>query len=163
MECTPKSAISSIAISDITSWPTRCCAGTTLGDPVEINAAASALLPHGRQSPLALLASKSWHGHGEPAAGLIALQHAALAARQQQQLPIMHLRSLNLYITGILDMLPQQTSVAGLSAAKQSGPLPVGGHAVITGTSSFAFMVSTSTQAEACAAEQQADCINQHI
>jgi acyl transferase domain-containing protein len=56
--------------------------GTPLGDPVEIGAAAAVLLAgdalegsigkvHGRvrKTPLALMSSKSWMGHAEPAAG----------------------------------------------------------------------------------------------
>jgi acyl transferase domain-containing protein len=114
-----------------------------LGDPVEINAASDVLVAgQTRQHPLTLLASKSWVGHGEPAAGLIAVQHAAFAAAQRQRLPILHLRTFNPYITGIWEMLPQQAAGTGMAAAMQGGPLPLPGSeaAVISSTSSFAFM-----------------------
>lgn len=113
------------------------------GDPVEINAASDVLVAgQARQQPLALLASKSWLGHGEPAAGLVAVQHAAYAAAQHLRLPILHLRTLNPYITGIWEMLPQQAAGTGMAAAMQGAPLPLPGTepAVISSTSSFAFM-----------------------
>jgi acyl transferase domain-containing protein len=118
-------------------------AAAAVGDPVEINAASDVLVAgQARQHPLTLLASKSWVGHGEPAAGLIAVQHAAVAAAQRQRLPILHLRTLNPYITGIWEMLPQQAAGTGIAAAMQGGPLPLPGSeaAVISSTSSFAFM-----------------------
>lgn len=68
----------------LTMTELRCSpAGTPLGDPIEVNAATTALLPGSpaagpRPSPLALLASKSWSGHGEPAAGVIAMQVSGL-------------------------------------------------------------------------------------
>ena len=49
--------------------------GTPLGDPIEVGALAAALVesrPAG--TPLALMASKSWSGHGEPGAGDILRQ-----------------------------------------------------------------------------------------
>lgn len=114
-----------------------------VGDPVEINAASDVLLSgQDREHPLVLLASKSWHGHGEPAAGLVALQHVAFASLQQQHLPILHLRALNPYITGIWDALPQQAARSGMTAGRQGAPLPSPSPvpAVVSSTSSFAFM-----------------------
>jgi NADPH:quinone reductase-like Zn-dependent oxidoreductase len=128
--------------------------GTPLGDPVEVNAAADVLL-HGsfssaaaapgvvaRQSPVSLLASKSWHGHGEPAAGLIALQHSAVAAAQLMRHAMLHLRNLNPYIIGILDQLPTQQQGKGMAASRQLAPLPMvsGEQQVVAANSSFAFM-----------------------
>jgi hypothetical protein len=54
----------------------------------------------------------------------------------------MHLRTLNPYIAGIWEMLPQQAARKGMAAARQGGPLPLPGAepAVISSTSSFAFM-----------------------
>ena len=128
--------------------------GTPLGDPVEMNAAADVLLPSSlagraaaagadvRQGPVSLLASKSWHGHGEPAAGLIALQHAAVAAAHQMRHAMLHLRNLNPYIVGILEELPCQQQGRGMAASRQLAPLPmVGGERqVVAASSSFAFM-----------------------
>ena len=125
---------------------------------MEINAAASVLLQTERQSPLSLLASKSRHGHGEPAAGLIALQHASLAAGLHQQLAMSHLRILNPYITGILDMLPEHTSRAGMSAARQPGPRPADGTSIITATSSFAFMVGNRAYGQLLSSSWHCPC-----
>lgn len=125
--------------------------GTALGDPVEVNAAAQALLaasdsnpasnPNRRQ-PLALLASKSWHGHAEPDAGLVALAHAASAAAASLRLPVLHLRLLNPYVAGVLESVPAGASRRA-AAARQPAGLPVAGGAaaVVAATSSFAFMV----------------------
>lgn len=44
------------------------------------------------RSPLTLLASKSCMGHGEPAAGSMALAHASAACLGAAKLPILHLR-----------------------------------------------------------------------
>ncbi|KAI8473970.1 MAG: hypothetical protein J3K34DRAFT_383389, partial [Monoraphidium minutum] len=120
--------------------------GTPLGDPVEVNAAASALLapaaaPPAAQ-PLALLASKSWHGHAEPDAGLVALAHAAGAAAAAARTPLLHLRALNPYVAGVLESLGAGGGARRAAAARQAAPLPVGAgeRAVVAGTSSFAFM-----------------------
>jgi hypothetical protein len=127
--------------------------GTSLGDPVEVNAAAGALLaPSGGASaaaraPLALLASKTWHGHAEPAAGLVALAHASSAAAASARHPLLHLRALNPHVAGALEALSAPGGGGGgggrVAAARQAAPLPVGGReaAVVSGTSSFAFMV----------------------
>lgn len=48
------------------------CAGTSLGDPIEVGALAAALVerrPASWAAPLSLLAAKSWSGHAEPGAG----------------------------------------------------------------------------------------------
>ena len=46
--------------------------GTSLGDPIEVGAAAGLLL-EGRPQPFPLLASKSGLGHSEPASGIMGL------------------------------------------------------------------------------------------
>ena len=133
--------------------------GTALGDPVEVNAAAAALLPPagaaaGAAPPLALLASKSWHGHTEPDAGLVALAHAASAAAAAARHPILHLRGLNPYVAGVLAPLARAGG-ARAAAARQAAPLPVGaaagrGEGVVFGTSAFAFMVRSARAALQC-------------
>jgi NADPH:quinone reductase-like Zn-dependent oxidoreductase len=89
-----------------------------------------------------LLASKSVWGHGEPAAGVIAAVHAAEAALQAERLPMLHLRTLNPYIVGGLDLLPEQAAGRGVAAARQAAPLPLllEQAAISSGISSFAFM-----------------------
>lgn len=116
--------------------------GTALGDPIEINSATSVLLSSAeRTTPLSLLASKSWHGHTEPNAGLVALEHAMLGSRLQARLTLMHLRQLNPYVEGVLEMLPSSGSC--LALARQAAPLPRMSNSnmegVCSGTSSFAF------------------------
>ncbi len=65
--------------------------------------AAAAVLVEGRnrhrtQQPLALMASKSWVGHAEPAAGIVGVAHATLALAQSSVLGIMHMREINPYV-----------------------------------------------------------------
>ena len=64
--------------------------GTPLGDPIEAGAAAAVLFDSRR--PLALMASKTWSGHAEPAAGMVALAHAQAALSGSQLLPLLHFR-----------------------------------------------------------------------
>ena len=81
--------------------------GTPLGDPIEVGAAAAVLMEGAVQracvqqqrAPLALMASKSWVGHGEPAAGMAGIAHAALALAGACVLGISHLREVNPYVT----------------------------------------------------------------
>jgi NADPH:quinone reductase-like Zn-dependent oxidoreductase/3-oxoacyl-(acyl-carrier-protein) synthase len=137
-------ALSAAAVSaDVVTMLSMHGTGTALGDPVEVNAAATVLLGSSgqREAPISLLASKSWHGHGEPAAGVIALQHLFAAAGQAARLPMLHLRTLNPYVAGIFDQLPQQQAGLGMSAARQVAPLPyAAAEGQVQSTSSFAFM-----------------------
>lgn len=75
--------------------------GTPLGDPIEIGAAAAALV-EGRAegNPLLLQAAKSWTGHAEPAAGMVGLMHTHAALSARAALPIMHLGNVNAYVEG---------------------------------------------------------------
>lgn len=54
---------------------------------------------------LSLLASKSWQGHTEPSAGLVGIKFAAAAAGALLQAPILHLRTLNPTVAGLLGAL----------------------------------------------------------
>lgn len=68
------------------------CAGTSLGDPIEVGAA-GAVLVDSRQAgmaPLVLMAAKSWTGHAEPGAGIVGLAHAQASLTQAAALPILH-------------------------------------------------------------------------
>lgn len=82
--------------------------GTPLGDPIELGAAAAVFLnaapsPGSRAypSPLSLMASKSWAGHAEPAAGIVGAVHAAVALRLSIDLPIMHLAQFSVHVAGV--------------------------------------------------------------
>jgi acyl transferase domain-containing protein len=72
------------------AWPVQMHGTGTLGDPIEAGAAAAVLFESSR--PVALMASKTWSGHAEPAAGMVALAHAQAALRGSQLLPLLHLR-----------------------------------------------------------------------
>ena len=66
--------------------------GTSLGDPIEIGAACDALVSTAaRAAPPALNAVKSHVGHGETAAGLVGVCHAA-AGISGWVVPLLHLR-----------------------------------------------------------------------
>lgn len=77
-------------------------AGTPLGDPIEIGAAAAVLMErlneHRETHPLMLMASKSWVGHSEPGAGMVAVAHSTLAISNWATLGITHLRAVNPYV-----------------------------------------------------------------
>lgn len=119
------------------------CTGTPLGDPIELGALTAVLTAaqSSKQAPsLTLLASKSWIGHSEPAAGAVSMAHLCLAFAQQAALPVMHIRNLNPHIHPMLQpgkaanrgaYIPR--GVGGLiGTSSNAGPL----HA---GVSAFAF------------------------
>ena len=91
--------------------------GTPLGDPIEVRAATALLVEgcvqHRTQQPLALMASKSWVGHSEPAAGMVGVVHATLALAGSTVLGISHLRDVNPYAANSM-------KVAGRWHARQS-------------------------------------------
>ena len=110
--------------------------GTSLGDPIEVGAALAVLAPRGRAQPLDLAASKSWVGHGEPAAGLAGLLFAQHAVEMHASRPIMHLCAVNPYVGDALRSsatqavrLPRQRAVLASAAAV----------AAAVGVSAFAF------------------------
>lgn len=90
-----------------------------------------------RRAPLTLLASKSWIGHAEPAAGVVGITHSQLALAAAHQLPIMHLGNVNQYVTAMMHKsagswsIPRQA--AALGAGKENGPT------FLCGVSAFAF------------------------
>ena len=116
-------------------------AGTPLGDPIELGAAAAVMVDGGPtpSSPLALLAAKSWCGHSEPAAGVLGLAQAHLAVSQQAVLPVLHLRTLNPHIESTFST--HGSDRRKLIAARQLAPM-AGAKveaALLCGTSAFAF------------------------
>jgi len=93
--------------------------GTPLGDPIETNAALSALRPGPVPADLALLATKAQVGHAEAAAGLVSVAAAleGCAAARANHNP--HLRSLNPYVEQ-----PMEAACGRPHLHRQSPPLP---------------------------------------
>jgi acyl transferase domain-containing protein len=128
-------------------------AGTSLGDPVEVGAALGVLAEGGQRAPLQLIASKSWLGHAEPAAGLAGLLFAFHAAGHNATLQLMHLRSVNPYVCSSLDEAAHKVSAM---LPKQPGGLPASHMQRLTyGVSAFAFQ-GTNAHALVHAAEEDA-------
>lgn len=126
---------------DAVTSPSECVlAGTPLGDPIELGAAAAVMVDGAApSSPLALLAAKSWCGHSEPAAGVLGLAHARLAISQQLVLPVLHLRTLNPHIDSMFST--HASDRRKLMTARQLAPM-AGAEAeaaLLCGTSAFAF------------------------
>ncbi len=129
--------------------------GTPLGDPIEVGAIAAVFAGSGRQRPLTLMASKSWVGHAEPAAGVQGLAQAALAVTHGSDLELMHLRSLNSYVSNALDgaataagpmwrMMRQRAPRPALASSGQQGSPATAtakapAEAIVCGVSGFAF------------------------
>jgi acyl transferase domain-containing protein len=105
--------------------------GTSLGDPIEVGAAnASFVGGKARELPLILMASKSWMGHAEPAAGIAGLTHAQVSTAAKCVMEITHLREMNPYVVSAIG------SSHGMFAPREN--LGVGSVSII-GTSAFAF------------------------
>lgn len=105
--------------------------GTGLGDPIEVGALAA--VKGDRRQRFALLAGKSLMGHSEPAAGVMGIAHAKLALTHRTNLPILHLSSVNSYITASIkhgNLMPKQVGL--LTNFSTSGSM-------VSGVSSFAF------------------------
>ena len=117
--------------------------GTPLGDPIEVGALTAVLTAaqsgHSTAS-LTLLASKSWTGHSEPAAGAVGIAHLCLAISQQATLPMLHLRNLNPHMHPMLH--PGKGALRGTHIPRQLGGLIGGGSKagpLCAGVSAFAF------------------------
>ena len=88
-----------------------------------------------------MLASKSWVGHAEPAAGLVGLLFAQQAAFNHLALPVMHLASVNPYVASTLDQSPHAAVLLPKQAsATAQGPASLQPFGSILGISAFAFM-----------------------
>jgi acyl transferase domain-containing protein len=110
--------------------------GTSLGDPIEVGAAAAVYDGPDRASALALAASKSWVGHAEPAAGLAGMLFAQRMAVHRAALPLMHLREVNPYVGASL----KQGSALPALLPKESGGQANGSRMpAFVGVSAFAF------------------------
>ena len=123
--------------------------GTALGDPVEIDAASTALMLGSRGSsggaptlnPLSLQAGKSRMGHAEPAAGVAGLLGALGSLGSAVLQPILHLRLMNAHVTSALQQ-HRAGEAAAVAAARQPAPGMQSGNSSVTGCSAFAFQVS---------------------
>ena len=86
------------------------------------------------------MASKTWNGHAEPAAGLVATLHAVEALHHRAMLPLLHLRRLNPYVADALEASVEHGTTGpwarvGRLAGASGGELPS------CGVSAFAFQV----------------------
>lgn len=98
--------------------PISPCAGTALGDPIEVGAALAVFGPGAvgqpaRRQPLELSSAKSSIGHAEPAAGAAGMLRAAFRLHSGTAVGILHLSSVNAYIAGSLEQLPGSGRGAG--------------------------------------------------
>ena len=127
--------------------------GTALGDPVEIDAASTALMLGSRGpggdaaicNPLSLQAGKSTMGHAEPAAGIAGLLGALGSLGSALLQPVLHLRSMNTHVTAALQQ-HQRRMTAGIAAARQQAPALQSGSFGLAGCSAFAFQASRLNQ-----------------
>jgi acyl transferase domain-containing protein len=130
----------SLAAADVTALSMH-GTGTALGDPIEVGAAAALLTgTSGREAPLVLMASKSWIGHAEPAAGAVGLTHAQMAVTRALQPPVLHLGAMNPYVTALMERQPGSWAVPRQPAAL--GALLAGSGSesqAVIGVSAFAF------------------------
>ena len=85
-----------------------------------------------------LMASKSWNGHAEPAAGLVAMLHAHQSILHAAALPLLHLRHLNPYVSATMETT-SDGPLPWARAGRQPGGS--GGKLLSCGISAFAFQV----------------------
>lgn len=78
--------------------------GTSLGDPIEVGAATSALIPKLRdpRGPLIFSSGKTVLGHTEPAAGIVGLLQTIIALLETASSKIVHLQAPNPFLMGSL-------------------------------------------------------------
>ena len=86
-----------------------------------------------------LMASKTWNGHAEPAAGLVAMLHAQQALHHAAALSLLHLRRLNPYVGATLEASDERDAAAWGRASRQPGANNT--MTVSCGISAFAFQV----------------------
>ncbi|KAK9830427.1 hypothetical protein WJX72_011727 [[Myrmecia] bisecta] len=112
--------------------------GTSLGDPIEMNAAMTALLARGVDIPISLSSAKSSTGHAEPAAGVVGLACATSALEAIKSPGILHLRALNPHVESNLAAQAVKSG-AQMYAPRLAAGLPAMDTRVTSGVSSFAF------------------------
>lgn len=125
--------------------------GTALGDPIEVGAlldglagalgkavhldSGGAVVP-AAFGPLTLTAAKSAFGHGETTAGMVGIAQALQTLNARITPPILHLRTVNPYVTTQLDGFRK---AHGLTVPRQAGGLGSYAERAATGISAFAF------------------------
>ena len=127
--------------------------GTPLGDPIEVGALGASLRGQScaaDASPLMPMASKSWYGHAEPAAGFVGMALAVAAASHRATLAQLHLRTLNPHVADAVSMHGGGTdrgrgAVPPWLLPRAAGPAPMkeGATSVLTSISAFAFQVES--------------------
>ncbi len=125
--------------------------GTPLGDPIEVGALASAFRSQpsaAHAPPLVPMASKSWVGHAEPAAGFVGMAHAVAAASHRAALAQLHLRTLNPHVREAVTLRGSGGKGDGgaaplwlLPRVAGAAPIQDGAASVLTSVSAFAFQV----------------------
>lgn len=99
--------------------------GTSLGDPIEVGGLVQVLSGGVRKvsttGEVALLSNKSCYGHTEGTAGIASLLLAMAALDFQTAPQIMHLRSINPYVSAALDSGPITSSQ--LRVLRETGPV----------------------------------------
>ncbi|CAG9466967.1 unnamed protein product [Pedinophyceae sp. YPF-701] len=116
--------------------------GTALGDPIEMGAVEAVLVrgggkggAEGRRAALWVMASKSWMGHSEPAAGSAGIHQAASALSRWGVAAVLHLREMNGHCVQAMSA-GQYGAMRGAAPAASAD----GGGAMVMGVSGFAFM-----------------------
>lgn len=132
-------------------------AGTALGDPIEIGALAAVTcnVTGTRALPLELAAAKSRFGHAETAAGALGAMLVATRMMSHQRSSVVHLVSLNPYVSSIFDSNAESAGVGGrgFTAARQAAPGLAMCNSYHSGCSAFAFQ---GTNAHAVITSQEA-------
>jgi 3-oxoacyl-(acyl-carrier-protein) synthase/surfactin synthase thioesterase subunit/acyl carrier protein len=131
--------LGNVAPSDVQAISTH-GTGTSLGDPIEVNAARRA---YKSANKITLMASKSYVNHSEGAAGLMGLLFAAIPLISLRQTPTLHLRNLSKFVSQSLESLTssmrfnrgfassvQSDKLTGCSAFGMSG---INAHALASG------------------------------
>ena len=83
------------------------------------------------------MASKTWNGHAEPAAGLVATLHAVQALCHAAALPLLHLRHLNPHAANVMEA-SEEHEAPWACVGRQAG---ASGGEPTCGVSAFAFQV----------------------
>jgi acyl transferase domain-containing protein/acyl carrier protein len=124
--------------------------GTALGDPIEMEALATALGRRNGGAPLPVGAVKSNFGHLESAAGVAGLVKAVLCLRRRQVPPLVHFRTLNprIDLSGTGISVPEQL----LDWPEEAGRFAAVSSFGMSGTNAHVVLGPAPEQAEATAA-----------
>ena len=106
--------------------------GTALGDPIEVGAALAAYGNHLLSDGFRFMASKSWVGHGEPAAGMAGLLLGERSLTEECNVQLIHLRSVNHHVSSNIGL-------KRLHLPREQGPKSTSTEKMFLGVSAFAF------------------------